>query len=109
MTKNEKFVKFLESLKGQGQDILIENVQKGFRACCEVKTSCETKPQEILTLKDLMHHASHEGKVPMNENMEIEFNMNGDTNLDDYYILRMDDSANDNPQKLTILFDKDKK
>ena len=35
MNKNKKFENFLESLKGNGQDTLIENVKKGFQACYE--------------------------------------------------------------------------
>ena len=35
MNKNEKFMKFLESLKGQGQDVLIESVKTGFQVCHE--------------------------------------------------------------------------
>jgi len=35
MNKIKKFETFLESLKGQGQDSLIESVKKGFKACFE--------------------------------------------------------------------------
>ena len=35
MNKKEKFDAFLESLKGNGQDNLIENIKKGYQACFE--------------------------------------------------------------------------
>lgn len=35
MKNKQKFKNFLESLKGNGQDTLIENVKKGFNACFE--------------------------------------------------------------------------
>jgi len=35
MNKKQKFESFLESLKGTGQDTLIENVKKGFQVCFE--------------------------------------------------------------------------
>jgi len=35
MNKIKKFETFLESFKGKGQDTLIENVKKGFKACFE--------------------------------------------------------------------------
>jgi len=35
MNKKEKFESFLESLKGNGEDKLIESVKKGFQVCYE--------------------------------------------------------------------------
>lgn len=35
MKKQEKFINFLEGLKGHGQDTLIESVKKGFQVCTE--------------------------------------------------------------------------
>ena len=37
MNNKQKFIKFLESLKGKGkgQDTLIESVKQGFKACME--------------------------------------------------------------------------
>ena len=35
MNKKEKFESFLESLKGNGQDKLIERIEKGFQTCFE--------------------------------------------------------------------------
>ena len=35
MNKNKKFEAFLESLKGNGQDQLIESVKQGFQVCFE--------------------------------------------------------------------------
>jgi len=35
MNKKQKFKNFLESLKGSGQDTLIESVKSGFQACFE--------------------------------------------------------------------------
>jgi len=35
MNKKEKFENFLESLKGNGQDNLIESLKKGFQVCME--------------------------------------------------------------------------
>ena len=35
MNNKEKFENFLESLKGNGQDVLIESVKSGFQACYE--------------------------------------------------------------------------
>ena len=37
MNKKEKFEKFLEGLKGNGQDVLIENVKEGFQICYETE------------------------------------------------------------------------
>ena len=39
MNKKQKFETFLESLKGRGQDTLIESVKKGFQACVEMNES----------------------------------------------------------------------
>jgi len=36
MDNIQKFENFLESLKGKGQDTLIENVRQGFQACFEM-------------------------------------------------------------------------
>jgi len=44
MDKKVKFEGFLESLKGNGQDVLIESVKKGFRVCFEEIE----KPQELM-------------------------------------------------------------
>jgi len=35
MNKKEKFENFLESLKGNGQDKLIESIKKGYNTCME--------------------------------------------------------------------------
>jgi len=35
MNKKQKFEKFLESLKGNGHDVLIESMERGFQACFE--------------------------------------------------------------------------
>ena len=35
MNSREKFENFLESLKGNGQNALVESIKKGFRACFE--------------------------------------------------------------------------
>jgi len=35
MNKKQKFEKFLESLKGNGQDVLIESLKQGFQVCFE--------------------------------------------------------------------------
>ena len=35
--RTEKFVKFLDSLKGAGNDTLVESIKEGFRACLESK------------------------------------------------------------------------
>ena len=41
MDKIKKFENFLESLKGKGQDTLIESVKKGFKVCCESEKRSE--------------------------------------------------------------------
>jgi len=45
MNNIKKFEKFLESLKGKGQDTLIESVKQGFQACFENEES--TLKQEM--------------------------------------------------------------
>jgi len=45
MNNKEKFENFLESLKGNGQDKLIESVKQGFRVCFEALS--EGKKQEM--------------------------------------------------------------
>jgi len=57
MNKIEKFETFLESLKGQGQDSLIESVKKGFKVCFENEESSlkdEMKSYLIQTYSGLM-------------------------------------------------------
>jgi len=39
----DKFIAFLESLKGEGQDTLIESVKKGFDVCYENDMNSSTK------------------------------------------------------------------
>ena len=39
MKNTQKFKNFLESIKGNGQDVLIESVKKGFQACFESESN----------------------------------------------------------------------
>jgi len=48
MYKKQKFENFLESLKGNGQDILIESVKKGFQVCVEGMFDDDYNPIEEL-------------------------------------------------------------
>ena len=50
MSNIKKFADFLESLKGNGQDALIESVKKGFRVCME---SYELTPEDEEEWKNL--------------------------------------------------------
>ena len=43
MDSRQKFENFLESLKGEGQDTLIESVKEGFQACYEDNEPIEIK------------------------------------------------------------------
>lgn len=51
MDNKQKFNKFLESLKGKGQDTLIESVKQGFQACFEMADESELKKAK--TIKEL--------------------------------------------------------
>ena len=44
--RKDKFEKFLESLKGNGQDTLIESVKKGFKVCMESSRGVHTNSPE---------------------------------------------------------------
>ena len=66
MNKKQKFEIFLESLKGSGQDVLIESVKSGFQACFE-------NEMEELSLEDKLGIMWDLGN-----NMAIDFEKNGD-------------------------------
>ena len=51
MNSKEKFKNFLESLKGKGQDVMVENIEEGFRACFESEETFTVKVKKDVRLK----------------------------------------------------------
>ena len=51
MNKKEKFLNFLESFKGKGQDTLIESIKKGFQTCFEALSE-----KDMLEMMQGMEH-----------------------------------------------------
>jgi len=46
MNKKQRFISFLEGLKGYGQDALIESVKQGFQVCIEAEIDEKTKQEQ---------------------------------------------------------------
>lgn len=66
MNSKEKFENFLESLKGKGQDILVENIEAGFRTCFEAEETFTASAKQDVKLKG--------GEViPAGEQVKIKF------------------------------------